>query len=364
MKIAFPRMGQLGILLKILFRQLGIDFAEPGENSTEALKRGCRYAPEGICLPFKLILGEFMEAAEQGADTAIFLGGQGPCRFGYFGALMESILQEQGLAMRVIVLEAPDRDWGELLRRVDEACGHHLWRLLQLLPAGFWYLTRLDRWENRLQDAIARAAARQDLLAMRRIRALRFQTTEAMQAAVSFRELGQILKDSRAALEPYEAAQPPTLRVGVVGDIYSVIDTSLNRDLQWQLAERGVRTRRSMTLSGYVKESVGLSRRWSREAKPYLNRPIGGFARQTVGCAAWVAREKWDGLLQVYPLYCMPEAVAESILPIISRDYDIPVLRLVLDEHMGEEGYMTRLEAFVDLLEQRRKGHERVLSRN
>ena len=51
MKIAFPRMGQLGILLKILFRQLGIDFAEPGENSTEALKRGCRYAPEGICLP-------------------------------------------------------------------------------------------------------------------------------------------------------------------------------------------------------------------------------------------------------------------------------------------------------------------------
>ena len=45
MKIAFPRMGQLGILLKILFRQLGIDFAEPGENSTEALKRGCRYAP-------------------------------------------------------------------------------------------------------------------------------------------------------------------------------------------------------------------------------------------------------------------------------------------------------------------------------
>ena len=211
---------------------------------------------------------------------------------------------------------------------------------------------------------MARAAARQDLLAMRRVRALRFQTAEAMQAAVSFRELGQILKDSRAALEPYEAAQPPTLRVGVVGDIYSVIDTSLNRDLQWQLAERGVRTRRSMTLSGYVKESVGLSRRWSREAKPYLNRRIGGFARQTVGCAAWAAREKWDGLLQVYPLYCMPEAVAESILPVISREYDIPVLRLVLDEHTGEEGYMTRLEAFVDLLEQRRKGHERVLSRN
>ena len=60
----------------------------------------------------------------------------------------------------------------------------------------------------------------------------------------------------------------------------------------------------------------------------------------------------------------MPEAVAESILPVISREYDIPVLRLVLDEHTGEEGYMTRLEAFVDLLEQRRKGHERVLSRN
>ncbi|MEM5770324.1 MAG: CoA protein activase, partial [Bacillota bacterium] len=52
---------------------------------------------------------------------------------------------------------------------------------------------------------------------------------------------------------------------------------------------------------------------------------------------------------------CMPEIVAKSILPQISKDYGMPVMTLVLDEHAGEAGIMTRIEAFVDLLERRRK---------
>ena len=35
----------------------------------------------------------------------------------------------------------------------------------------------------------------------------------------------------------------------------------------------------------------------------------------------------------------------------------IPILSLVLDEHTGEAGLQTRLEAFVDLLDQKRKAN-------
>jgi len=61
----------------------------------------------------------------------------------------------------------------------------------------------------------------------------------------------------------------------------------------------------------------------------------------------------------------MPEIVAESILPTIQKDYDIPILTLVVDEMTGEAGYLTRLEAFVDLLKKRRedKNFERMLLR-
>jgi benzoyl-CoA reductase/2-hydroxyglutaryl-CoA dehydratase subunit BcrC/BadD/HgdB len=46
----------------------------------------------------------------------------------------------------------------------------------------------------------------------------------------------------------------------------------------------------------------------------------------------------------------MPEIVAEAVLSEVSEVHGLPVLTLFLDEHTGEAGLQTRLEAFVDLL--------------
>jgi len=56
----------------------------------------------------------------------------------------------------------------------------------------------------------------------------------------------------------------------------------------------------------------------------------------------------------------MPEIVSKSILPTISNDKDFPIMSLVVDEMTGEAGFVTRIEAFLDLLERRRSD---VLSR-
>jgi predicted nucleotide-binding protein (sugar kinase/HSP70/actin superfamily) len=50
----------------------------------------------------------------------------------------------------------------------------------------------------------------------------------------------------------------------------------------------------------------------------------------------------------------MPEIVSKSILPTISKDKNFPILTLIVDEMTGEAGYITRLEAFLDLLERRK----------
>ena len=54
----------------------------------------------------------------------------------------------------------------------------------------------------------------------------------------------------------------------------------------------------------------------------------------------------------------MPEIVAQSILPSISRDYEIPILTIIIDEHSGQAGLITRLEAFIDLLQWKRSKKE------
>ncbi|MDD4876854.1 MAG: hypothetical protein PHQ86_06995, partial [Dehalococcoidales bacterium] len=61
MRVGIPHMGNLYIPFKAIFQRLNIDFALPPVNSKRTLSLGVRYAPEGLCIPFKLTLGSLIE---------------------------------------------------------------------------------------------------------------------------------------------------------------------------------------------------------------------------------------------------------------------------------------------------------------
>ena len=57
----------------------------------------------------------------------------------------------------------------------------------------------------------------------------------------------------------------------------------------------------------------------------------------------------------------MPEIVAQSILPETGKKENIHVLTIIFDEHSADAGLVTRLEAFIDLLQrQKQKLEENV----
>ena len=89
--------------------------------------------------------------------------------------------------------------------------------------------------------------------------------------------------------------------------------------------------------------------------RPYLPQLIGGHGQNSVGDVIRYARMGYDGVVQLAPFTCIPEIVAKSLMPHLSREYNIPVLTLFIDEQTGRTGAETRLEAFVDLMEQRRE---------
>jgi predicted nucleotide-binding protein (sugar kinase/HSP70/actin superfamily) len=51
----------------------------------------------------------------------------------------------------------------------------------------------------------------------------------------------------------------------------------------------------------------------------------------------------------------MPEIITRAIAPQLSKENDMPFLSLVVDEHTGEAGFQTRIEAFIDLLRRRKR---------
>ncbi len=119
---------------------------------------------------------------------------------------------------------------------------------------------------------------------------------------------------------------------------------------------------RGITIRDWVKTHLSLDLKYKKERKEkldkgagYLNLCIGGHAWETIASAVHYADMGLDGVIQILPFGCMPEIVAESIIPTISKDLDIPAMTLTVDELTGEAGYQTRLEAFVDLLSRRKE---------
>jgi predicted nucleotide-binding protein (sugar kinase/HSP70/actin superfamily) len=122
----------------------------------------------------------------------------------------------------------------------------------------------------------------------------------------------------------------------------------------------GISTKKALNPSWWAKNmvlsSINLnSLDLKKASKKYLPHYIGGHARECIGETVMAHQEGYDGVIQIFPFGCMPEIVAKSILPTISKEKDFPIMTLVVDEMTGEAGYITRIEAFLDLLERRKK---------
>ncbi len=89
-------------------------------------------------------------------------------------------------------------------------------------------------------------------------------------------------------------------------------------------------------------------------ARPWLSQYVGGHGQSTVGQVALAPREGIDGVLHIFPFTCMPEIIAQNIIVRLSEELDIPVLNYIVSEQTGEAGMETRLESFLDLLDERR----------
>lgn len=155
-------------------------------------------------------------------------------------------------------------------------------------------------------------------------------------------------------------ANKAPLKIAIIGEIYTVIEPYTNFNIEDKLMDYGVSSMRELTPSWWVR-NMALSPfkinslKIRTNARNYLPVSIGGHAVECVGEAVTAAKEGFDGAIQIFPMGCMPEIVSKSILPTISEDYDFPIMSLIVDDMTGEAGYITRLEAFIDLLDRRKQ---------
>lgn len=357
MKVTFPHMGYMYICLKALLEGLNIEVVVPPKPSKKTISLGTQHAPEFACLPLKINMGNFLEAHELGADTILMAGGCGPCRFGYYAQVQREILQDIGCKMKMVVLEPPDKHISELIASIREVTGHRSWIDIIKALRFAWYKVKavdeLDRIVHKLRPREREIGSVDEVF--KKALALIDDTMNRSELEVSLKKA-----KSELAVIPLDNTRE-IIKIGIVGEIYVMLEHFANLDIERSLGKLGVEVERSIYLSEWINDHLfmGLLRvkgtKAAREfAPPYVNHFVGGHGQETIGSTILFAREKYDGVIQVQPFTCMPEIIAESILPTVSKDHGIPTFCLIVDEHSGDAGVQTRLEAFVDLLRRKK----------
>jgi predicted nucleotide-binding protein (sugar kinase/HSP70/actin superfamily) len=358
-------MGNVAYAARALCQGLKIPYVMPEKNNRNTLRRGAFYAPEEICLPFKIMLGNFLECIEKGADTILFVGSCGPCRFGEYCELQMKILRRLGHNnVNIVVVDfSPEIGIDEFRRRVsiisDASPAGKAEKLKAVINA-----MKIEALCDRL-DAIAYKKAGYEvnkgackrLLYEYKAKILECENPDETIAMLKsyLKKLGEVKTDIR--LDP--------VKIAIIGEIYTVIDPFSNLYIEEKLMDLGACSSRMLTPTWWVKDLVMKPMKLNspgvnRAAKMYMPFPVGGHGKECVGEAVLAAKHGIDGAIQILPLGCMPEVVSKAILPAIRKDWNIPIMTMIVDEVTGEAGYVTRLEAFLDMLESVRKHRRRT----
>ena len=355
MRIGMPHMGNLYIPFKALFQRLDIDYVMPPVNNQRTLTLGVKYSPEGLCIPFKLTLGNLIEAAELGADTLLMPGGSGICRLGCYARTQEQILHDLGYEVEVIQVGVSERKLFGLLEIIKRLSNNAPWsKIISAFRFGLAKLNALDGVERVVQKvrSVERVKGTANRLFTKAVNAIDragdYDTLKKVQIDY-LDQLNQIDKDT----------QYKPLIVGITGEFYVVLEPFSNLDVESELGKLGVEVRRTTFVSEWTKFSLFLNplgmnekARIHKAALPYLKRDIGGDGWESVGEKVLHSKE-YDGIVHLAPFTCMPEIIAQNIMPTTKEK--IPVLTILCDEQIAKPGMLTRLEAFVDLLESRRR---------
>ena len=89
------------------------------------------------------------------------------------------------------------------------------------------------------------------------------------------------------------------------------------------------------------------------------------FSDMALNAAYYLFREGTvDGIIHLTAFGCGPDSMVDKLMEISSKDYpDTPYMSITIDEHTGDAGISTRLEAFVDMVKRKKEVRERLCQR-
>jgi predicted nucleotide-binding protein (sugar kinase/HSP70/actin superfamily) len=353
MKFAIFQVGDSAIATDAFARKVGIDVLTMPHPNKETISQGVSYAPDSTCFPFKVVLGTLMQALDKGAEVFILPKPKSvqACQSADFGIAQKYILEKTGRKFEIILLDSLKPN--ELLKKFQKynpgLTSKKIAEGLLVVLQKFSLMDSLDKFYHGIYIATNKKTAQN-------FKARWLRVIDRTDSMVELFMLSSKIADDHKKYPAVDMDQ--VLKIAVIGDIYTLNEDVINNNIFERLSDLGVYSEKAISLKAFSGITLSLDPEdivLTKRAREYMRHNVGAFAQDTIKNAIRYAEKGFHGLIHIYPFSCMPEITVRNILPKVSSDYDIPILYLPIDEQTGDAGFTTRVEAFVDLIQIRKK---------
>lgn len=362
MLLGFPSMGYLDISVRNFVESFGIRTVATPRTTQSCVELGREIAPEFVCFPFTATLGQMRYMLDHGANTLLMIGGKGYCRLGWYAQVQERLLRNLGYEFNMHIVDSPvpiRTKWDDFRAMMKGITGNAPWpKILSALHTAYRHLDAIDRADTLLHKlrAFERVQGTADKAFTRYLR--------RMSHTFELKTIRQLEREFLEEVNAIELEDTQPLRIRIVGEIWVVLEQSATRDVEQWLGSRSrprVWVEREHSSSSWFRANalhhpatLRREHEIAKAAEPWLSQRVGGHGQMTVGQVALAKQEGMEGVLHIFPFTCMPEIIAQNIIVSSADALDIPVLTYIVSEQTGEAGMETRLESFLDVLEERR----------
>ncbi len=139
----------------------------------------------------------------------------------------------------------------------------------------------------------------------------------------------------------------------LLGHAYNIFDTFINLDFQKKLKDQGAEV---LTIEN-LPESIFKT--------PVIVNPKGGRLRnywkheeeimQSIRYFLTKGRDEIEGVIFLISFACGPDSLISELIMRDMRVVGLPFLEIIMDEHSGEAGLLTRVESFVEMVRRKKK---------
>lgn len=146
-----------------------------------------------------------------------------------------------------------------------------------------------------------------------------------------------------------------SLKVGVIGELYTLMEPFSNYFLETELAHFNVEVKRFTNVYYLMLTKEKDAKKAMKKSKEYMKYEMEADTSMNVYWCKYLCRKKYDGIIHIKSSFCTPEIATMPIINKVCQDYNTPIIYLSFDANTSEVGVKTRLEAFYDMIEMRKK---------